>query len=63
MTNDIREVQRLLVVSQHFHGKRQYTQGENVAGFLDLATCMANVMGMGSTYEILLRSGRNSTDP
>ena len=48
MTNDIREsFSGLLVVLQHFLENEQYTQGEN-RRVLDLATCMANVMGMGS---------------
>ncbi|MFY9560621.1 MAG: hypothetical protein WAQ52_10345 [Terriglobales bacterium] len=56
MTNDIREsFSGLLVVLQHFLANEQYTQGENQQ-VLDLATRIANVMGMGSDRIELLRS-------
>jgi hypothetical protein len=56
MTNDIRDsFSGLLVVLQHFLANEQYTQGEN-RRVLDLATCMANVMGMGSDRIEMLRS-------
>jgi hypothetical protein len=56
MTNDIRDsFSGLLVVLQHFLENEQYTQGENQR-VLDLATRMANVMGMGSDRLELLRS-------
>ncbi len=56
MTNDIREsFSGLLVVLQHFLANEQYTQGENQQ-VLELATRIANVMGMGSDRIELLRS-------
>ncbi len=56
MTNDIREsFSGLLVVLQHFLANEQYTQGENQR-VLDLATRIANVMGMGSDRIEMLRS-------
>ena len=56
MTNDIRDsFSGLLVVLQHFLASEQYTQGENQR-VLDLATRMANVMGLGSDRIEMLRS-------
>lgn len=56
MTNDIREsFSGLLVVLQHFLVNEQYTQGENQR-VMDLATRIAQVLGMGSDRIELLRS-------
>jgi hypothetical protein len=56
MTNDIREsFSGLLVVLQHFLVNEQYTQGENQR-VMDIATRIANGLGMGSDRIELLRS-------
>ncbi len=56
MTNDIREsFSGLLVVLQHFLVNEQYTQGENLQ-VLNLATRIANVLGLGEDRIELLRS-------
>jgi hypothetical protein len=56
MTNDIREsFSGLLVVLQHFIENERYTEGEN-RRVLDIATNIANAMGMGSDRVELLRS-------
>jgi hypothetical protein len=56
MTNDIREsFSGLLVVLQHFLQNERYTQGENQR-VMEMATNIAQVMGMGSDRIELLRS-------
>lgn len=56
MTNDIREsFSGLLVVLQHFVENEKYAQGENQR-VMDMATRIANAMGMGSDRIDLLRS-------
>jgi len=56
MTNDIREsFSGLLVMMQHFLANEKYTQGDNQR-VLDIATRIANTMGMGSDRIELLQS-------
>ena len=56
MTNDIRDsFSGLLVVLQHFLENEQFTQGENQR-LMDMATRIANTMGMGADRIELLRS-------
>jgi hypothetical protein len=56
MTNDIREsFSGLLVVMQHFLANEKYSQGDNQQ-VLDVASKIANAMGMGSDRIELLQS-------